>query len=248
MQPRPLHADGKVAPVIPRHRAGCASFRTRRGDICSPPGQRFPNGAQIGEPLRRARLDEHEHLFARIPEFPGHMQPHGSFQLAEHIALAHQSGARKRLLRRQIARGPLRLYASGFAHQLLADGAHRGLAFQTRRPFQPQQRVRRKRHRARTRAAVQQGFGRKSRRRQRLGQRRFRRFHRRGHARKRISRRLALPGQKPPALARLQSIRLADRARIFFQRAARISRRDRLKRGLPIRHAVPPSSAAPRRA
>lgn len=169
MQPRPLHADGKVAPVIPRHRAGCASFRTRRGDICSPPGQRFPNGAQIGEPLRRARLDEHEHLFARIPKFPGHMQPHRSFQLAEHIALAHQPGARKRLLRRQIARGPLRLYASGFAHQLLADGAHRGLAFQTRRPFQPQQRVRRKRHRARTRAAVQQGFGRKSRRRQRLG-------------------------------------------------------------------------------
>ena len=159
MQPRPLHADGKVAPVIPRHRAGCASFRTRRGDICSPPGQRFPSGAQIGEPLRRARLDEHEHLFARIPKFPGHMQPHGSFQLAEHIALAHQPGARKRLLRRQIARGPLRLYASGFAHQLLADGAHRGLAFQTRRPFQPQQRVRRKRHRARTRAAVQQGFG-----------------------------------------------------------------------------------------
>lgn len=37
VQPRPLHADGKVAPVIPRHRAGCASFRTRRGDICSRP-------------------------------------------------------------------------------------------------------------------------------------------------------------------------------------------------------------------
>lgn len=80
MQPRPLHADGKVAPVIPRHRAGCASFRTRRGDICSPPGSALPERRADCEPLRRARLDEHEHLFARIPEFPGHMQPHRSFR------------------------------------------------------------------------------------------------------------------------------------------------------------------------
>ena len=182
--------------------------------------------------------------------FSGHTA--GAWQLPARRAYSPRTPAPargKRLLAVKSHAAHSRLHASGFAHQLLADGAHRGLAFQTRRPFQPQQRVRRKRHRARTRAAVQHGFGRKSAsppapRSAPLSplppSRACATAHRPPPRSSRVSR--------PPALARLQAIRLADRARIFFERAARISRRDRLKRGLPIRHAVPPSSAAPRRA
>ena len=238
VQPRPLNADGEVAPVFPRHRAGFAPRRARRGDICAQRGQMRPNGAQVRKALRRARLDEDEHLLAGIPELFRHRQAHGGLQLAEHIPLADELRAGQWLPRRQIAGRPLRLHAPGLSHQPLADGAHRRLALQARRPLQRQQRIRRERHSARPRAAIQHRLGRKAARLQRLGQRRPRGLHRRGHPGQRIGRRLALARQQALSLARLEAIRLADGARIPFKRSPCVIRRDRFQRALPIRHIV----------
>ena len=51
-------------------------------------------------------------------------------------------------------------------------------------------------------------------------------------------RRLALARQQALSLARLEAIRLADGARIPFERSPCVFRRDRFQRALPIRHIV----------
>ena len=114
----------------------------------------------------------------------------------------------------------------------------RRLALQARRPLQRQQRIRCERHSARPRAAIQHRLGRKAARLQRLGQRRPRGLHRRRHPGQRIGRRLALARQQALSLARLEAIRLADGARIPFERSPCVFRRDRFQRALPIRHIV----------
>ena len=174
-----------------------ASLRTRRGDICS---------------QRRSALPRTARRLANPCGVPGSMSTsicsHASQSFPGHTAAAWKLPARRAYSPRTPAPARGRAAPSpsnrtrptractphGFAHQLLADGAHRGFAFQTRR-FRSSPSSASAANVTAPVPAPQSSrvLGASPARRQRLGQRRFRRFHRRGHARKRISRRLALP-------------------------------------------------------
>ena len=205
MQPRPLDSEVAMAPVFPRHRAGFASRRARHGDLCAQRSQMRRRRAG-SKALRRARLDEDEHLLAGVPGLP----PPAAWRPARRAYTPRRRAARGAAAPSPSNRRPPTAPARpGFSHQPLADGAHRRLALQARRPLS-----------ASSRSAADvtapsprrnpASSGAQGRSPQRLGQRRPCRLHRRGHSGQRVGRRFALARRQALPSRRLEAIRLAD--------------------------------------
>ena len=198
-----------------------------------------PNGAQVRKALRRARLDEDEHLLAGVPELFSHRQAHGGLQLAEHIPLADElrAGQRPSPSNRRPPTAPARPrpQPSAAGRRRASPPRAPGTSPAPAPAANPPRTSQRPSPRRNPASSGAQG-------------------------RSPPAPRPAPPSPPPPSrasgtahrppphlarqqalsLARLEAIRLADGARIPFERSPCVIRRDRFQRALPIRHAAPP--------